>query len=140
VADPLTAAITALRTLGAGSVGIVSPYVASVADPLAGAFEAAGIAVAGTLSFGEAEEARVARIDPRSVREAALEVGRVPGIEALFISCTNLRTLDIVADLEATTGIPVLSSNLVLAWHMFAQAGLAPPASLPSARLSAACR
>ncbi|WP_296424032.1 aspartate/glutamate racemase family protein [Yoonia sp.] len=123
VSDPLTASIAALRTLDVGSIGIVSPYIADVAAPIRAAFQAAGFTVPATVSFGEEIEARVARIDPLSIRDAALEVGAAKGVEAVFLSCTNLRTLDIIADLEARLGLPVISSNQALAWHMARTAG-----------------
>ncbi len=123
VTDPLTAAVTAFEALGVGALAIVSPYVASVADAMRGAFEARGFAVPATLSFGEQVEARVARIDPASIREAALQVGARPGVEAVFLSCTNLRTLDIIDGLEESLGCPVVSSNQALAWHMARLAG-----------------
>jgi maleate isomerase len=46
------------------------------------------------------------------------------------LSCTNLRTLDVIDDLEAELGVPVLSSNLALARHMARATGaaLAPDA------------
>ncbi|RMD91604.1 MAG: Asp/Glu racemase [Alphaproteobacteria bacterium] len=126
VTDPLTAALAALAALGAERVALVSPYIEEVAAPIAAAFEAAGHRVTATLSFGEAEEARVARIDPASIADAAREAARAPGTQAVFLSCTNLRTLDIIAPLEAELGLPVLSSNQVLCWHMWRLAGIAP--------------
>ena len=124
VTDPLTAAFEALRALGARSVGIVSPYIETVAEPIRRAFETEGFAVPAALSFGEEAEARVARIDPASVRAAAHQAAE-SGADAVFLSCTNLRTLDVIEDLEVELGRAVLSSNLVLAWHM-ARLGGAP--------------
>lgn len=118
VSDPLTASIAAFSALDVRSVGIVSPYIPEVANPIKQAFEAAGFDVPASVSFGEEVEARVARIDQTSVREAALAIGRQKGVEAVFLSCTNLRTLDVIAELEDTLGIPVVSSNQALAWHM----------------------
>ena len=43
--------------------------------------------------------------------------------DGLFLSCTNLRTLDVIEEMEARLGMPVLSSNQVLAWHLFRLAG-----------------
>lgn len=134
IAEPLTAARAALTALGVGAVAIVSPYIDAVAHPVRAAFEAAGLRVPVTTSFGEETEARVARIDPASVYEAALCVGRRPGVEAVFLSCTNLRTLDIIDDLERTLGRPVVSSNQALAWDMARRSG-APPASDAPGRL-----
>lgn len=129
VTNPLTASIAALQALKARSVGIVSPYIPSVAGPIRDAFEAAGFAVPATLSFGEEVEARVARIDPASIYAAAVDVAR-SGVDVVFLSCTNLRTLDIIAPLEAELGIPVISSNMALGWHM---AQLAPGQIKPAA-------
>ncbi|SDC18657.1 maleate cis-trans isomerase family protein [Ruegeria marina] len=122
--NPLTAARAALRALGITRLGIVSPYVASVAEPVRRALAEAGVEAPETLSFGESTEARVARIAPASIRAAALDLGRRSGIDGVFLSCTNLRSLDVIDDIEAELGLPVLSSNQVLAWHMAAQAGL----------------
>ena len=45
----------------------------------------------------------------------AREVMR-PETEALFISCSNFRTLDIIPALEAETGVPVITSNQAALW------------------------
>jgi len=124
VTDPLTAAFAAAAALGLGRIGIVSPYIASVAGPIRAAFEAQGLSVSDTLSFGEESEARVARISPASIAEAARTLGRGSRPDGLFLSCTNLRSLDLIGDLEAELGVPVLSSNQVLAWHMARLAGV----------------
>jgi len=127
VTDPLTAALAQCHALGLRRVGIVSPYIPSVADPIRNAFEAAGIDVPGTLSFGEEIEARVARIAPASIAEAARELARRHKPDGIFLSCTNLRTLNILEPLAQELGLPVLSSNQCLAWHMAKLAGSIPP-------------
>ena len=139
VADPLSASIAALQAVGARRVGIVSPYIDSVATPIRRAFGRAGFDVPATLSFGEEVEARVARIDPASIRRAAMEVAAQASLDAVFLSCTNLRTLDIIDPLEQALGIPVISSNQALAWHMARQTG-APLAADAPGRLMRAGR
>ncbi|MBB5516186.1 maleate isomerase [Rubricella aquisinus] len=123
VANPLTASINALRAVTARRIAIVSPYIASVAEPIRDAFTSAGFEVRHTVSFGEEVEAHVARIDPASIMEAAHAACAGGEVDAVFLSCTNLRTLDIIAPLEAALGIPVISSNLALAWDMARLAG-----------------
>ena len=117
VTSPLTAAFAAIRAVDAKSVAIVSPYIAPVAQPICEAFTAQGLDVTASLSFGEKVERNVARIDAASIRAAALKVA-TSNPDCIFLSCTNLRTLDIIADLERDTGCTVLSSNQVLGWHM----------------------
>lgn len=124
VTNPLTAGITACRVLGVKRLAVLTPYIETVSRPLCEAFEAAGIAVTGHLSFGEEVEARVARIDPSSIAAAAREVGAAETCDAVFLSCTNLRCFDVIDGLENVLGKPVLSSNQVLFWHMAQLAGL----------------
>lgn len=132
ITDPLTAALAAFQALGLGRLGLVTPYAESIAAPVRDAFTAAGYQVGHSLTFGEEVEARVARISPASIKAAAHAASK--GAEAVFLSCTNLRTLDIIDDLEAELGIPVLSSNQALAWHM-ARATAAPLAKDAPGRL-----
>ena len=42
----------------------------------------------------------------------------------MFLSCTNLRAFKIIEAAEAEAGVPVLSSNLVFAWHLARLSGL----------------
>ncbi|WP_300034751.1 aspartate/glutamate racemase family protein [uncultured Roseobacter sp.] len=123
VTDPLTASRAACKAVGAEKLAIVSPYIAAVAAPISDAFSEAGFKVTGALSFGEEIEARVARIDPASIHTAALSAGESSDCDAVFLSCTNLRTLDIIDDLEERLGKPVISSNQALAWHTAGLAG-----------------
>ncbi|NRB05250.1 MAG: aspartate/glutamate racemase family protein [Rhodobacteraceae bacterium] len=135
VTDPLSATIAAAKALGIARMGIVSPYIASVTGPMEAAFAQAGITVPRTLSFGEEIEARVARITPQSIAQAAHTLAGEVAVDGVFLSCTNLRTLDVIEDLEATLGLPVLSSNQALAWHMARLSGV--QVSVPCGRLFA---
>lgn len=94
VTQPLTAAAEALASLGAKRIGLVSPYIEEVSAPLRMAF-ARGFEIGAFASFEERVEARVARIHSASIRAAALAIGRGDDIDAVFLSGTNLRTLDI---------------------------------------------
>jgi len=133
VAQPLSATLAAFAALEVSAIGLVSPYIDTVAGPMRQTFEAAGYAVPAMVSFGEEVEANVARIDPASIYAAALEVGSNPEVGAVFLSCTNLRTLDIITDLEQRLGKPVVSSNQALAWHMARLSGAPLAADAPGA-------
>ena len=127
VSDPVTALIAACRHLGIKHLGLVSPYVAPVSAKLRAVLEDAGINTPLFASFDEPLEANVARIDEASVTEAAVSLGRDTHCDAVFLSCTNLRTLSAIPQIEARIGKPVLSSNQVLIWHLcrLASVGLA---------------
>jgi maleate isomerase len=104
-------------------LAFLSPYVEDVSSTLRGALAERGVDSPVFGSFDEAEETRVARIDGPSVIAAAKHLAGAGGVDAVFLSCTNLRSFGIIDQIEAETGLPVLSSNLVLGWHMFQLAG-----------------
>jgi maleate isomerase len=56
--------------------------------------------------------------------------GRFGPADAIFISCTNLKSLDQIARLEAELDMPVVSSNSATLW-LGLQAINAPIAHLP---------
>ena len=104
-------------------LGFLTPYVADVSDAMRRALEDDGVEITAFASFEQSEEAKVARIAPHSILDAVVDLGSSPACEAVFISCTNLRTLDVLAAAEKRLGKPVISSNQVLAWHMVQLAG-----------------
>ena len=136
VCNPLNAAQAAIRALGITRLAVVSPYTAAIADPLCAALGTAGVAVVRALHFGEEIEANVARISPQSVCAASRAAVDGSGAEAVFLSCTNLKTLDLMGPLEAELGVPVFGSNLALAWDMARRAGFTLQAPAPLALLA----
>ena len=131
VTEPVSALIGACRHLNVSRLGLLTPYVAEVSDRLRDVLAESGITITGFGSFNESEEGKVARIASTSIVAAAIEVVEMDELDALFISCTNLRTLDVIEEIEQKTGMPVLSSNLVLAWHLLDLVGLKPSADAP---------
>jgi maleate isomerase len=72
------------------------------------------------------KENGIARISHDTVRYLARTVDR-PGADAIFLSCTNLRTFDIIEELEEALGKPVLSGNQDMMWAALAVADLPMP-------------
>lgn len=118
VTNPLRAATACAADLGISKLALLSPYIEEVNEPLRNAFAANGITMDCFGTFGEREEAKVVRIAQRSVVDAATALGSESSVEGVFLSCTNLRTIDAIPEIEARIGKPVLSSNQSLAWHM----------------------
>lgn len=122
VTNPLSALIALCRARGVTRLTLLSPYIEEVSETLRQALDRAGITTPVFGSFDIAEEEKVARISERSIVDAAVSLGRSGDTDALFLSCTNLRTLDAIPRIEAALGRPVFSSNQALAWHMRALA------------------
>lgn len=131
VTDPLTAVKAACAHLGIKRLGFVTPYIASVSSAMRAALTESGLEIAAFGSFEQSEERLVARISLDSVHEAIVRVGQSARCEGVFASCTNLRTFEILEDVERELGMPVISSNQALAWHMLRLANVA--ASAPGA-------
>ncbi|QFS84239.1 Arylmalonate decarboxylase [Roseivivax sp. THAF40] len=124
VTNPVSALVAAAQALGLRRLAILSPYVAAVSERLRSALLSEGIETPLFGTFNEAAEEKVVRIAPHSIIAASRALMASGGADALFLSCTNLRTLGVIAPLEEALGLPVLSSNQVLAWHMLRLAGI----------------
>ncbi len=124
VTEPVSALIDACRHLGLTRLAFLSPYVETVSDRLRAVLSASGIETPVFGSFDEASEARVVRIDKASIVAASVTLTTGAAVDGLFLSCTNLDAVAASGEIARLTGVPVLSSNLVLAWHMCALAGV----------------
>jgi maleate isomerase len=124
VTDPLAAIIAAARSLDAERLGFITPYIPEVSQQMQSALEQAGFDIAGFGSFEEGNDRVVARITEQAIMTAAVRVASAAPCDALVISCTNLRCLRIIPEIEARTGVEVISSNQALAWHMLRLSGI----------------
>ena len=118
VTEPLSALVAICAARGITRIAFLSPYIESVSQTLRDALNAGGVATPVFGSFDEGEETKVAKISQQSLFDAAMVLGASDDVEAVFMSCTNLRTLDVIPRIEKALGKPVFSSNQVLAWHM----------------------
>ena len=121
---PITAAFAAFRAFGARRLAVLTPYRADVNATVRAYIEARGYEVPVFGTFDEEDDRRAACIDAASIRDAAIELGRDPRVEAVFVSCTSLRVAGVAAEIEAATGKPVTSSNHAMAWHALRLAGI----------------
>lgn len=118
ITDPLTALRAACEHQHIKRLGLLTPYTTDVAAPLIAQLAQSGITTPAIGSFDEPVEANVVRIDTASIIAAGQSIAAQTDIDALFLSCTNLRTRNAIPALETALNIPVLSSNSALAWHI----------------------
>jgi maleate cis-trans isomerase len=104
--------VGALRAVSAQKISVASPYEPWLNErvkiylELAG-FEVLAIAGLGTQAHGS--------ISAPVIKALAHEVMRT-NTEALFISCSNFRTLGLITELENELGRPVITSNQASMW------------------------
>jgi len=118
------AMLEAIQHLGVKKIAIATPYNKDLTRLLAEFLETAGVQVvkAGYLN----SEQDIMHIGYDAVRGMA-EIVNCEEAEAIFFSCTNLRTFDIIAELEAKYQKPVLSANQVTIWSALKAAGIEAP-------------
>jgi maleate isomerase len=121
---PITGAFAAFRALGARRLAVLTPYRADVNETVRNYIEARGFEVPVFGTFDEEDDNRAARLTPAAIRDAAIQLGRDPRVDAVFVSCTSLRVVEVAAEVEAAIGKPLTSSNHAMAWHALRLAGI----------------
>lgn len=113
------ALVEALQAVGARRVAIASPYPVWLNERLSGLLKRNGLEVLAARGLGDD---RPAKHPPQKAAELAREAN-VPEADAVFISCTNFRSLEIIEPLETELKKPVISSNTSALWKMLRMVG-----------------
>jgi maleate cis-trans isomerase len=108
------AVVDALRAMAVTRVSVASPYEPWLNEKLAQYLSAFGVEVLALKGLGTQAHAS---FTPEQNAELASEVDR-PQSQAIFISCSNFRTLEIIELLEKKLGKPVITSNMSSLWKM----------------------
>lgn len=113
-ASTVTAAgalVFALNALGAKSIGFATPYTADINEAAIEFLTASGFDVVSTAAveedlgnYGQGE------LSPRQVLELGLRANS-DAAEAIVLSCTEMRSVEIISELEQALGKPVVTSN-----------------------------
>ncbi|BBB29157.1 aspartate/glutamate racemase family protein [Neptunomonas japonica] len=116
VTNPVTAALSAFECFAAKRISILTPYTEMVNQEVAQFFTSQGYEVLSIAGFAFEDDTAMTYITPQDIADAAVACCD-PDAELMFISCTALRASLVLDDIEQRLGIPVVSSNQVLAWH-----------------------
>jgi maleate isomerase len=116
--------LEALAHMGAKTVAVGTPYDDEMAGLLLEFLREGGIEPVSVENLGITG-------DPKTVpSDAVFELARAADAadaDVLFLSCTNLRTFELLPDLEAELGKPVLTANQVSMWGALRRAGIPAP-------------
>jgi maleate cis-trans isomerase len=120
--------VDALRELNARKIAVVTPYVEEINRLEKTFFEKIGFEVVYEKGLGISETLEIGKISPSEVYRLGREaLSKAPQADILFLSCGNLRTIEILSALETDTGKPVISSNQALLWSALRVAGVKEP-------------
>lgn len=123
VVTPTGAARLAFAALGVRRISILTPYTVATTEPMAAYFASHELDVARVQCLGLEDDREMARVSDETIVKAAMAVN-APDAEALFLSCTGLPAINVIAELERRTGKPVVTSNQASAWAMARLGGL----------------
>ncbi|MDM5147122.1 Asp/Glu racemase [Candidatus Persebacteraceae bacterium Df01] len=127
VTNPLTAAKAALAHLQAKRIAYLSPYTENISLMMCQALTTSGLEIVAAGTFNQHSDKKVAAIDAPSICRAVEELTRKTAVDVVFISCTNLQCMDVIQFCQKQFKTTVLSSNLVLIWHLAKLSGSTLP-------------
>jgi len=105
-------------------IALLTPYADEINEHIRGYLEARDIEVPVMGSFSVDDDRRACRIKPESIRDAAIDLGRRPGVDGVFVSCTALRVAGVIEEIEQALDKPATASNHAMAWHSLRLAGI----------------
>ena len=126
-AETVTAAgalVNALEFLGVKRIGFASPYVSAINNLAIDFLAEVGVEVVARSEVSEAlDNYGQGELDPQAVYDLGLAADH-PEAEALVLSCTDMRSVETIAQLEQTVGKPVISSNQAMMFQAMQLAGI----------------
>lgn len=120
--------VEGLRLLGAKRIAVATPYIEAV-DILETAFyEGAGFDIVNIQGLGIIDNVKSGLVSPEFWYEFVKEVDR-PEADAIFISCTQVRAIEVIERLEDELDKPVVAANVAALWIMLKETGYSKPIS-----------
>ncbi|HLR27589.1 MAG TPA: Asp/Glu/hydantoin racemase [Ruania sp.] len=111
----------AIEELGLSALSVVTPYDQPLTERLTDFLAELGVTVTSSHYLGLG--GGIWKVNYRTVAELVMAADS-PDAEAIFVSCTNLPTYDIISPLEETLGKPVLTANQLTIWACLGRMGL----------------
>jgi maleate isomerase len=115
--------LEALDHLGCRKVAVFTPYINDVNKRAKRFLEESGFSVTSIQGMGLINNKEVGQVDPAEVFKFVYENDRKDA-DTVFISCTNLPTMEIVRSLAGVIDLPVISSNQASIWGSLRRLGI----------------
>ena len=130
-----TAVAEALGAVGAKRAFMVTPYPHNVNEAEVAFFGAHGVEIDSFTSFECTRSLDIDKITPHEIVERVLANREaIATCDAVFVSCTALRSMDTIETLERELDKPVVTSNASTIWATLRRLGL-DTSGVPAGRL-----
>lgn len=123
VITPSGAGALGLKAVGARRISILTPYSVEVSVPFADYFASRGFEVVNLECLGLGDDRDIARVSRKTILDAAKKAA-APESDAVFLSCTALRAVECIDEVERVIGKPAVSSNQASIWLSLRRAGI----------------
>jgi maleate cis-trans isomerase len=121
------ALVHALKALNIQKTGFASPYVPAINEMAIGFLKQEGIEVVSRSEVTETlSNDGQGALSPQAVFELGLRADNQDA-EALVLSCTDMRSVEIIEELEAKVGKPVVTSNQAMLYQALQAIGYSEP-------------
>ena len=114
ITTPISSAIKAFKKLNINKIAVLTPYPRLVNQSV---FEYLNklIEVDTFSSFNLNNDSDIAKVDPMHLINSIKKID-YSNIDAIFVSCTALKILEVLQVAEDIIGIPIISSNQAMIW------------------------
>lgn len=113
----------ALELFGAQRLAVASPYTTEIDAAEHRFFTDAGFHIVGSAHLGIGDSFRLADPTPDEICELARAAWRNDA-DAMLITCLNLRSHEVIEQLERELGKPVITSTQATLWQLLRSAGI----------------
>lgn len=132
------ALVRAIRRMGLGRVGIVTPYMKPLTAKVVAYLEEEGIGVADSMSLEVSDNAAVAELDPMRLPELAAQLDLSQADGVVISACVQMPSLDAIEPAEQRLGLPVLSAATATVRELLDRLGIDRPVAGAGSLLAAA--
>lgn len=117
------AIVQAISTLGKRKISIASPYIQEVNQMAVRFFSECGFEVCDIKGLDRSKKGEIRAVKYEDVYRLGRAV-MTPETEVLLLSCTEMRSMRIIKQMEVDFGIPVISSNQCDIWAALRYCGI----------------
>ncbi len=115
VTTPITAAISAFKKLDINKIAILTPYPKLVNETVFNYLQELSIEIDSFIGFNLEYDSDIASVDPQNLIRTIKNIDYVD-VDAIFVSCTALRIVEVLQEIEDLIKKPIISSNQALIW------------------------
>ncbi len=115
VTTPITAALKAFKKLNLNNIAVLTPYPKEVNLTVYNYLNKNNINIDSFSSFNLNYDSEIAQVSLESIIECISQIN-LDKVDGLFVSCTALKVVDILDEVEKKFNTTVISSNQAIIW------------------------